>query len=162
MEFDADSAKEYLQSKRYQPYISDWFRDEISRALESGNDATVVITAYKLRDLIVSHEAYEARTTSLAMRALEGFADRVLPKDCDAGRLAIEALVPDSKSAEQLNECEAAIIEVLTKTPNLKGWQLAGKAGYPNNSNFRGTLSSLVKRGLIKNVRNSGYQLCQD
>jgi hypothetical protein len=94
MEFDANSAKEYLQSKRHQPYISDWFRDEISHALESGNETTVVITAYKLRDLIASHEAYEARTTSLAMRALDGFAERVLPKDLDVGKLAIKALVP--------------------------------------------------------------------
>jgi hypothetical protein len=56
----------------------------------------------------------------------------------------------------KLTEAERNILEALGEG-KLKGEQLAKKAGYPCNSNFRNTLSSLVKRGLLMNDR-PGYR----
>lgn len=56
----------------------------------------------------------------------------------------------------KLTEAERYILEALGEE-KLKGEQLAKKAGYPCNSNFRNTLSSLVKRGLLMNDR-PGYR----
>jgi len=55
----------------------------------------------------------------------------------------------------QLNDTDKNIIEALgTKT--LIGEELAKKAGYPFNSNFKSTLSSLRKRGILGN-KSPGY-----
>jgi len=56
----------------------------------------------------------------------------------------------------KLTESESYILEALGEG-KLKGEQLAKKAGYPFNSNFKNTLSSLVKRGLLVNDR-PGYR----
>ena len=56
----------------------------------------------------------------------------------------------------KLTEAERNILEALGEG-KLKGEQLAKKAGYPCNSNFKNTLSSLVKRGLLMNDR-PGYR----
>jgi len=53
-----------------------------------------------------------------------------------------------------LTDTEATIIEALG-TNHLTGERLAVKAGYPYNSNFKGNLSSLVKRGMLDN--KTGY-----
>jgi len=56
---------------------------------------------------------------------------------------------------QELTDTEQNIIEALgTKT--LIGEELAKKAGYPYNSNFRSTLSSLRKRGILGN-KSPGY-----
>jgi hypothetical protein len=59
-------------------------------------------------------------------------------------------------SDTKLTEAERNILEALGEG-KLKGEQLANKAGYPCNSNFKNTLSSLVKRGLLVNDR-PGYR----
>lgn len=59
-------------------------------------------------------------------------------------------------SDTKLTEAERNILEALGEG-KLKGEQLAKKAGYPCNSNFKNTLSSLVKRGLLVNDR-PGYR----
>lgn len=56
----------------------------------------------------------------------------------------------------KLTEAERNILEALGEG-KLKGEQVAKKAGYPCNSNFKNTLSSLVKRGLLVNDR-PGYR----
>ena len=64
----------------------------------------------------------------------------------------------DTKTIEespQLNDTERYIVEALgTKT--LIGEELAKKAGYPYNSNFKSTLSSLRKRDILGN-KSPGY-----
>jgi hypothetical protein len=64
----------------------------------------------------------------------------------------------DTKTIEespQLNDTERNIVEALgTKT--LIGEELAKKVGYPYNSNFKSTLSSLRKRGILGN-KSPGY-----
>ena len=52
---------------------------------------------------------------------------------------------------------ERNILEALgTKT--MQAQELAGESGYTNNSNFRTTLSNLVKRGhLVKDADGAGY-----
>lgn len=62
----------------------------------------------------------------------------------------------DKTADTKLTETERNILEALGEG-KLKGEQLAKKAGYPCNSNFKNTLSSLVKRGLLMNDR-PGYQ----
>ena len=56
----------------------------------------------------------------------------------------------------KLTEAERNILEALGEG-KLNGEQVAKKAGYPCNSNFKNTLSSLVKRGLLVNDR-PGYR----
>lgn len=56
----------------------------------------------------------------------------------------------------KLTEAERNILEALGEE-KLNGEPLAQKAGYPCNSNFKNTLSSLVKRGLLVNDR-PGYR----
>lgn len=55
----------------------------------------------------------------------------------------------------ELNDTEQNIIEALSKN-TLTGEKLAKKAGYPYNSNFKSTLSSLRKRGILGN-KSPGY-----
>jgi hypothetical protein len=56
----------------------------------------------------------------------------------------------------RLTDTEQCILEALG-SGKLTGEQLAKRAGYPCNSNFKNTLSSLVKRGLLINDR-PGYR----
>ncbi len=60
------------------------------------------------------------------------------------------------EAAPRLRETEENILEALGDG-KLTGEELAKKAGYPFNSNFKNTLSSLVKRGLLVNDR-PGYR----
>jgi hypothetical protein len=60
------------------------------------------------------------------------------------------------RPAPRLTEAEQNILEAIGNT-TLTGEKLADKAGYPCNSNFKNTLSSLVKRGLLINDR-PGYR----
>lgn len=62
----------------------------------------------------------------------------------------------DQTADEKITETERNILEALGEG-KLNGQQLAKKAGYPCNSNFKNTLSSLVKRGLLVNDR-PGYR----
>jgi hypothetical protein len=62
----------------------------------------------------------------------------------------------DGMAATKLTETESNILEALGEG-KLTGEMLAQKAGYPCNSNFKNTLSSLVKRGLLANDR-PGYR----
>lgn len=55
----------------------------------------------------------------------------------------------------QLNESESNILEALGDRTMI-GEELAAKAGYSFNGNFKATLSSLVKRGILDNMR-PGY-----
>lgn len=57
----------------------------------------------------------------------------------------------------KLNECEKNILVALGKD-SLKGEELAKKAGYPYDSTFRQTLSSLRRFGILDNDSN-GYSL---
>jgi len=68
------------------------------------------------------------------------------------------AVQPQQRQTDdtKLTETEGNILEALGEG-KLKGGQLAKKAGYPFNSNFKNTLSSLVKRGLLVNDR-PGYR----
>lgn len=61
------------------------------------------------------------------------------------------------KRAPILNEAEQNIIEALN-TSTLTGGELAKKAGYPYNSNFKSTLAGLRKRGILGN-KSPGYFL---
>lgn len=61
--------------------------------------------------------------------------------------------------SEPFNECESIIIQTLLKSGDLKGEDLAFKAGYGYDGHFKATLSSLRKRGVIDNRRNRGYFL---
>ena len=56
---------------------------------------------------------------------------------------------------EHLSDTEANIVEALG-TQRLTGEALAKQAGYPFNSNFKSTLSSLRKRGVLGNA-SPGY-----
>jgi len=58
--------------------------------------------------------------------------------------------------APRLTAAEQNILEALGDG-TLTGEKLAEKAGYPCNSNFKNTLSSLVKRGILVNDR-PGYR----
>lgn len=62
----------------------------------------------------------------------------------------------DGQPAPRLTAAEENILEALGDG-KLTGEKLAQKAGYPFNSNFKNTLSSLVKRGLLANDR-PGYR----
>lgn len=62
----------------------------------------------------------------------------------------------DQTIGPNLKETEQNILEALGEG-KLNGEPLAQKAGYPCNSNFKNTLSSLVKRGLLVNDR-PGYR----
>lgn len=62
----------------------------------------------------------------------------------------------DQTAGTNLYETEQNILEALGEG-KLNGEPLAQKAGYPCNSNFKNTLSSLVKRGLLVNDR-PGYR----
>ncbi len=77
----------------------------------------------------------------------------------DAGR-PTQLLVPSggiSLTLDDLSHAERTIIEAIgTKT--LIGEKLAKTAGYPCNSNFKSTLSSLRKRGILGN-KAPGYFL---
>jgi len=66
---------------------------------------------------------------------------------------------PDGKpgAPPELNDTEQNIIEALN-TSTLTGEKLCNKAGYPYNSNFKSTLSSLRKRGILGN-KSPGYFL---
>lgn len=59
------------------------------------------------------------------------------------------------KEPPKLNDAEQNIVEALN-TATLTGEKLAEKAGYPYNSNFKSTLSSLRKRGIVGN-KSPGY-----
>ena len=61
------------------------------------------------------------------------------------------------KNAPTLNDAERNIIEALDRE-KLTGEKLAAKAGYPYNSNFKATLSSLRKRNILRNEA-PGYVL---
>lgn len=61
----------------------------------------------------------------------------------------------DTANTPELNEAEQNIIEAL-HTETLTGEKLAKKAGYPYNSNFKSTLSSLRKRYILGN-KAPGY-----
>ena len=56
----------------------------------------------------------------------------------------------------RLTEAEQSILQALGDK-RLTGEQLAPLAGYPCNSNFKNTLASLVKRGILVNDR-PGYR----
>jgi hypothetical protein len=62
---------------------------------------------------------------------------------------------PDPFGGPTLNDAESNILEALDTIP-MTGEQLAEKAGYPFNSNFRSTLANLKKRGILDN-RGRGY-----
>ncbi len=63
---------------------------------------------------------------------------------------------PDTDSLN-LNEMESDILEALGDA-TMTGEKLAEEAGYPPNSNFRKTLSSLVQRNILGNHRRGqGY-----
>jgi len=66
---------------------------------------------------------------------------------------------PDGKpvAPPELNDTEENIVEALN-TNTLTGEKLCNKAGYPYNSNFKSTLSSLRKRGILGN-KSPGYFL---
>jgi len=64
-----------------------------------------------------------------------------------------------TKTVEQqpdVNEMEENILTAIGDK-SMTGEMLAPAAGYPNNSNFRKTLGSLVRRGLLGNERGRGY-----
>jgi hypothetical protein len=65
-----------------------------------------------------------------------------------------DAFAP-AKHVAILNDTDKNILEALGKD-TMKGELLAGKAGYPYNSNFKSTLSSLKKRHLLDN-HGRGY-----
>lgn len=66
------------------------------------------------------------------------------------------ATMQDKGAKTSLNEAETNILEALGDG-RMIGEIVAKKAGYPFNSNFKNTLSSLVKRGLLVNDR-PGYR----
>ena len=61
------------------------------------------------------------------------------------------------KSNLQLTDTEKNVIEAIN-TKTLMGQEIADKAGYPFNSNFKNTLSSLRKRNILGN-KMPGYYL---
>ncbi len=86
---------------------------------------------------------------------LEGDVDEFLAEFSRKRRRAIQPQ-QDQTVDTNLTETECNILEALGED-KLKGDKLAIKAGYPNNINFKNTLSSLVKRGLLVNDR-PGYR----
>ena len=68
--------------------------------------------------------------------------------------LARQAAPPTAVSL--LNDCEQAVLQSLQQPSHLTGEKLAKVAGYPYNANFKGTCSSLVKRGYAQS-RAPGY-----
>lgn len=86
-----------------------------------------------------------------------------LEKDVDEyltefSRKQRKAVQPQQRQTDdtKLTETERNILEALGEG-KLTGESLAQKAGYPCNSNFKNSLSSLVKRGLLVNDR-PGYR----
>jgi hypothetical protein len=73
-------------------------------------------------------------------------------------RMLAAATKSPKAGAVALNDSEAAILQALLESGPLLGEDLAAKAGYNYNSHFKGTLSSLRKRGIIDNTR-PGYSL---
>lgn len=70
-------------------------------------------------------------------------------------RMAVQPQQRQTVEAK-LTDTERNILEALGDG-TLNGEPLAQKAGYPCNSNFKNTLSSLVKRGMLVNDR-PGYR----
>lgn len=88
---------------------------------------------------------------------LESEVDRFLARFARQRRpLDAEVEGEDGQPGPRLTEAERHILEALGGG-KLTGEELAPKAGYPFNSNFKNTLSSLVKRGLLVNDR-PGYR----
>lgn len=65
----------------------------------------------------------------------------------------------EKESAVATNECERNILQALNEYGDLKGEDLAARAGYDFTGHFKGTLSSLRKRELIANERGRGYYI---
>lgn len=87
---------------------------------------------------------------------LESEVDRFLAEFVGQRRHKAVTVTEVNITARRFTEAEQTILEALgDKT--LTGEKLAVKAGYPCNSNFKNTLSSLVKRGILVNDR-PGYR----
>ena len=65
--------------------------------------------------------------------------------------------IQQTTEGPELREIEANILEALADE-TLTASQIAPKAGYQNNSRFRETLSGMMKRGILINIRGKGYK----
>jgi hypothetical protein len=74
----------------------------------------------------------------------------------DPGPPALSVDRAASAAPANLNETERNILEALGDA-TMTGEELAPKAGYECNGHFKATLSTLVKRGLLENLR-PGYR----
>ncbi len=96
---------------------------------------------------------------------LESDIDRFLAEFFSQRRSQSEPAAEVGKPEPRLTGAEQNILEALGDG-KLTGERLAAKAGYPCNSNFKNTLSSLVKRGSLVNdspgYRNPKSGLGQD
>jgi hypothetical protein len=77
-------------------------------------------------------------------------AQSVTAQPVTAQSVTADSVTPVSACA-RLTDTERNILEALG-ADRLTGEQLAKRAGYPFNSNFKGTLSSLRKRGVLGNA----------
>ena len=96
-----------------------------------------------------------------AARGAERTQDLVPTWELIRGPLAALATFPAASGTRplNLNDCEDCIVRALREHGPLTANPLSKKAGFPNNSNFRTTLSGFVKRGIIENTKGKGYHL---
>lgn len=87
---------------------------------------------------------------------LEEDVDEFLSEFSRECRKSTAAIQSETMAATKLTDTEINILEALGER-KLTGETLAQDTGYPCNSNFKNTLSSLVKRGLLVNDR-PGYR----
>ncbi|MDD5326599.1 MAG: hypothetical protein PHY02_02150 [Phycisphaerae bacterium] len=90
---------------------------------------------------------------------LEELSDNEVLSDIESRNTNGNQQISNPANAKQndLTDTESNIVEALNKN-EMTGEKLAAKAGYPYNSNFKSTLSSLRKRGILGN-KAPGYFL---
>jgi hypothetical protein len=141
--------------------------DERLEGNPSRQDVETLLEKYELSPPSTDNRASDVRRlrrhfrfrASSILRDSRDYA-RDLLKTTDGSNEAIDS----SEQLTNLNECEAAIVQALKEeNGSLRGEALAKKAGYKYNGHFKGTLSSLVKQGILTNNRSSGgYSLLTD
>jgi hypothetical protein len=117
---------------------------------------------HTLADLVVclnEEEATAIRTDTLALRSLDLFLER--SKGRTAADTLLQRKVVDKSDSIRLNDTENAIVQALGECGDLKGSDLAAKAGYTYDSHFKSVCSSLRKRRIIENTPGRGYHLPQ-
>jgi hypothetical protein len=102
------------------------------------------------RDLWEASVSYPEFLSEQLRRTVQEWLGGELEVTCDQQAQAPVSATPN------LNDTEGNILEALGGD-TMTGEELAKQAGYPFNSNFRSTLSRLVSRGILVNLK-PGYR----